>query len=540
MKDGRGSAIGLLLLVVILALTLWHALGYRRHVVDDAWITARYARNLARGDGLVYNPGQVVEGYSNFLLVLAEAAGHRAGFEGVAVAQILGVASLLALQLLFYHELRKAGLGPLFSLVVPVLLGASASMAYWAVAGLETMPYALFLSLAVLLAGKGRRSRSTRPLFFLLLAAVVLCRTEGAAAALLIAAIWAWPRGEEAEKTGLHERFVSAMGALAPLLLILAAYHGFRLAHFGTLSSAPALAKWNGAIHPVVEGGKYLAAFVVESLPAMLVFLWVWAIFRPGPVTLFAWVLVGLQVAVILVLGGDWMPLHRKIVPVLPLLLFDAARGGFEIFVRLRARRRSGRGADGGERHRERRSPAGLRRIGGDGVFLVATAAAVLLMAYRSSWVPVTQSFKLGMGRRIHELFARMGETLSASFPKGTRVVIGDIGYVGYRTDMEIVDLKGLVSPWIASTYHVVPEEGHLRIALDGDAVLEKAPEVVLLAVDRPAGSETDRGFWACDTEMLATAKLHEGWRVVKRFQPGDGGWPHYLMFVRKDLLRGP
>ena len=34
---------------------------------DDAYVSFRYARNLVRGDGLVYNVGEPVEGYTNFL-----------------------------------------------------------------------------------------------------------------------------------------------------------------------------------------------------------------------------------------------------------------------------------------------------------------------------------------------------------------------------------------------------------------------------------------------------------------------------------------
>lgn len=37
---------------------------------DDAYISYRYAENLARGQGLVFNRGERVEGYSNFLYVL--------------------------------------------------------------------------------------------------------------------------------------------------------------------------------------------------------------------------------------------------------------------------------------------------------------------------------------------------------------------------------------------------------------------------------------------------------------------------------------
>src|SRR5208282_4503087 len=40
---------------------------------DDAYISYRYARNLAEGKGLVFNPGEHVEAYSNFLYVLLTA-----------------------------------------------------------------------------------------------------------------------------------------------------------------------------------------------------------------------------------------------------------------------------------------------------------------------------------------------------------------------------------------------------------------------------------------------------------------------------------
>src|SRR3954447_11304786 len=49
----------------------------RRFVTDDAWITARYAENAASGHGFAWNPGGPrVEGFSNPLLVAAEASGH--------------------------------------------------------------------------------------------------------------------------------------------------------------------------------------------------------------------------------------------------------------------------------------------------------------------------------------------------------------------------------------------------------------------------------------------------------------------------------
>ncbi|MBN97985.1 MAG: hypothetical protein CME16_01875, partial [Gemmatimonadetes bacterium] len=51
-------------------------LGYLLHVLhynfiaDDAFITLRYAQNLASGDGLVFNLGERVEGFTSPLWTL--------------------------------------------------------------------------------------------------------------------------------------------------------------------------------------------------------------------------------------------------------------------------------------------------------------------------------------------------------------------------------------------------------------------------------------------------------------------------------------
>src|SRR5215475_11087437 len=48
---------------------LWRAIGLA-WLSDDGFISFRYAANLVRGDGLVYNAGERVEGYTNLLWTL--------------------------------------------------------------------------------------------------------------------------------------------------------------------------------------------------------------------------------------------------------------------------------------------------------------------------------------------------------------------------------------------------------------------------------------------------------------------------------------
>lgn len=70
---------------LILLFTLHLAL-FKGFIVDDAFITFRYVKNWTHGYGLVYNIGERVEGYSNFLWILLLAPFASLGIELVAVA----------------------------------------------------------------------------------------------------------------------------------------------------------------------------------------------------------------------------------------------------------------------------------------------------------------------------------------------------------------------------------------------------------------------------------------------------------------------
>ena len=65
---------------------------------DDAFISFRYARNLARHGSLVYNaePLEYVEGYTNFLWVLVLAAGDVVGIDPPTFAPVLTAVSAMA------------------------------------------------------------------------------------------------------------------------------------------------------------------------------------------------------------------------------------------------------------------------------------------------------------------------------------------------------------------------------------------------------------------------------------------------------------
>lgn len=150
----------LVLVLVFAAAKAWDA----RWVSDDAFISFRYAENLTDGYGLVYNPGERVEGYSNFLWTVLIAAFTVAGFDPVAVSQILGILCFVLTSLLlfdfsarFFPEASarfKQKHGYSFSYLLPIaalLWIFNQHARLFATGGLETSLYTLLLVLGAYL-----------------------------------------------------------------------------------------------------------------------------------------------------------------------------------------------------------------------------------------------------------------------------------------------------------------------------------------------------------------------------------------------------
>ena len=163
-------------------------LGYLTHkewyLTDDAFISFRYARNLLEGHGLVFNPGEYVEGYSNFLWVLELAALWGAfGLRPEHTAPWLSVAytgGTLAAMLWWVARLPGLPHRRLVAWMAVGLVCSSATFATWTPAlGLETRQFTFFVLLAVV--GLTLYLENLRALLgvSLSLAAAALTRPEG-------------------------------------------------------------------------------------------------------------------------------------------------------------------------------------------------------------------------------------------------------------------------------------------------------------------------------------------------------------------------
>ncbi len=154
---------------------------------DDAMISMRYAYHLAHGMGMVWNPGEYVEGFTNPLWVGYMALFHLFPLSASQVSLSIQLSGLvfLTLTLVFVRKIVEDFTGDLFVMLAAVALTAFyAPMNLWGLLGMEVSLLTLILTAAVWMALRNP-SRFT-PWVYILLAISTLVRTDMAVPYLIV------------------------------------------------------------------------------------------------------------------------------------------------------------------------------------------------------------------------------------------------------------------------------------------------------------------------------------------------------------------
>lgn len=324
--------LGLLCLAVLLGATMIQrssvmGIDGRRHyaLFDDAMITMRYADNLVAGRGLVWNPGERVEGFSSPVWVFVEAAAIvLAGREtGVAAVQFFGLGlvlvDLVLVALLTGRLLRDSRHRDLGMLVAVLLTMTFYDLFYWSIMGMETgLVVPAFLS-AIWLSLDDGLALGRRLAIAALLSLVALTRPE----AVLLAAIYA---ASVALRRPNRTTAGQVLGQAVVFLLPIAGYQLFRRLYFGQWYANSYLLKLGGLglFDRVRAGWRFSwpllvwAGWLAVAVAAVLAWQrWratgprAWSLPYRGRLLEFlvaALVMVGYQILV----GGDAWPLFTR------------------------------------------------------------------------------------------------------------------------------------------------------------------------------------------------------------------------------------
>ncbi len=432
----------LLGLLACAAALLWVQSLVGLYMPDDAYITYRYAENLAAGRGLVFNAATPpVEGYSNLSWIVLLAGLARLGFDlpiwAAQIGRILSLFNLLLVYGLSYGIVRHRG----WALVAPALLALTAPYALWARGGLETMWYAtlLLVSLGLVWLGLGGRNWPWPPAAVALFA-LTLTRHDGAIPAAtsgLIVLLWAVsrarrsadadPAGRPIQRVLRTPGMVMGLTSFTALTVALLAYTWWRGQYFGQLVPAPFFSRLGATISNPAAISDTIASYFTRgphysAYGDLLVPLFAalpagcWMGRRPGLRDgLLLLPVVGLSA--LYFSSQSYNPGIRYMVPLLPLLYLYAQRPLISL---LEATARQG--------------DAGLRRWAAPGAVGAAVAVFLLVMA------PRTQADGGSAEQAKLRSLVPLGQWLHSYASPSATVALQDIGTVAYYSGLRVID----------------------------------------------------------------------------------------------------
>ncbi len=404
--------IGITLSLVFLVYCFLHT--YR---LDDAFIIYRYSSNLAHNNGLIFNPGEKIQGSSTPLYTTLLAIPSFFNWDVPAVANSVSILVQGLFALIAWQFLQKYGHKQFSWLVLPLLL--LFPHAYRSIGNDRALFYALSLSAIFLYVQK------KFTLVTILLALVSLLRLDGFALVLLLTTDYALTyKSLPWKKICLY-------------CLLIAPWYIFAWIYFGSpfpsgLASKYALGGLKDSLG-YWEGLWYWLMFYTKQDPLLMVF----PIFSfIGLVTHYKekpWLLVGLWGAISTLLALHAPGSHWYFINLFFTVLITAVLGVGALSDWFDAKLR-------------------LSKAGKISLRLCLSIFMIALVAH--SFILFTQEKQEGSKS---QLYTQIGNWLQSHTETNESVGVTEIGIIPYYSQRKTIDFGGIVQPDIA--HHMNPDQ---------------------------------------------------------------------------------
>lgn len=425
---------------VAAAFAWWGYLRWSAHrvLLDDAFISFRYAYNFVHGRGLVYNIGERVEGYTNFLWVLVAAAALRLGHDPIEITRGLGVASYLATIVLAVWVAisapKRLPLRRLPAILLVSVMVLPEGFASFAGTGLETAFVGLLVVAIGIVGFLVPRRPTTVALASLITLMALLTRMD---LALPVAAYGAVALIRVRSRVGLTRELVARFG---PAALGFTVYLVWKLVYYGDIFPNSYYAK-AAYVTRFDAGSAYVCRFV-QSYPSALV-LFVLAAFglhrardrRHSAFLLYALLACTMQVVYVAKVGGDFME-YRLLWEYWPLLVCAGA--------------------------------IGARELADRSFFATAAAAALAVGTSLSPTVLESRNYMQSLDEMngYASVAQEIGPVLERSLPPGTVLSTTLAGTAYFMPSITVVDQWGLNDRFVGRQYvKEVRGRGHIKPA---------------------------------------------------------------------------
>ncbi len=470
-------------------------------LMDDAFISFRYAVNLSNGLGLVFNPGECVEGYTNFLWAVLLACCDWLGIDIVLSSKILSMLSAIGTLVTLYLFGQRAFADHNWRLLlaaVPVMLfAAMGSQARYVVSGMETLLFTFLVTLSVYI----YLYHDTPFLSGIVFALSSMARPEGLLYFTLALGYWIVAPQLFNHRSSCPKRLALFM---AGFLLLYGSFFSWRYSYYGYPLPNTFYAKASGFYWGRIKrGGKILLQVISwwRLQPALAVSISaLFPLRKDRPWLLFS-AMVFATFSYFVFVGGDFIVWFgpRFLIPILPMLLLMCTEGLSRI--------------------------SHIRFIGGQGQKLIQLVlfAYIFINALWFSWP----------GRFLHKEYfsaqmrgwTEMGHWIAANTSPDATIATDAAGLIPFYSGRYSIDMFGLTDLHIAHLNLPITEQSIVaHEKFDPYYILELQPDYIVSTWMDAQGNAISAGLSSFKSkfnesyELIAVAK-------VKKGPPPDGQW---------------
>lgn len=430
--------------------------------VDDAYISFRYGKNFMEGRGLVFNEGEHVEGYTNFLWTLITAPFTQIPSVDVSVfaltfGLIISIVNIFLI-LKVTSEFTSSFSGvPKYFVLLPVLLFIlDDTIAFWAIGGMELPSFIMFILLAVYfyytLSGNNKN-------IYWLSVSLMLCTLSRPEGNMIFGLTILHMLLHRKKITMFKQNLAIVLGSYTLFFIL---YYGFKYSYYGNILPNTFYAKGVTDISMnLILGSKYVIQcagirMYVLIFILMIPFLRAFKSFKLS----YLLSISAAYVIYIIIVGGDWMYANRFFVPIIPLLYILSSIGLVYLYKKI-----------------VKSEHLKVKKINNyfiTGTIILCTALFVVTftqLEYKRLIIDENNSV-------FERQWSRFGQWLKLNCESGTIIAVGPAGKVPYYSELYSIDMWGLNNDYIGKTKSKRLQAGHKKF--DFDYVLSFKPEFII------------------------------------------------------------
>lgn len=428
---------------VLLALLTYMAYQ-NAFIQDDAFISFRYARNLVNGHGLVWNPGERVEGYTNFLWTLLMAIPIALGYGPVFFSQVIGVILFTGSLVFTYLAAASIFSSRPAGLVTAVLLGTNFTFSSYATGGLETQLQAFLVIASFYCLVRIQRKPASclyYPLLSIISALSLLTRMDSA---IPLAVIYITLLLELYNPVNTNPEKTKILGLLClPVGLVIISWLVWKTFYYGSILPNTYYVKAQGqSVDIFWLGFLYLLTFFQSYFLTPFLFIGIRfskRFFSDSALRTLVIIII-IWCAYIIYVGGDFME-FRFMVPILPLffislwkVISSLADKYLEIFLVIMV--------VAGSIHHQ--------------TTFTYTEGIETIDALNHHVLGISENW-IGVGEKLYTLFGQSEDVT---------IAVTAAGAIPYYSQLPTIDILGLNDAWIARNgIFIGHRPGHRRLS---------------------------------------------------------------------------